>query len=67
MNLFALLPCPLKVPLEEAFNGFLTTLAAEDRANLTFCIEGNANRQLNYADYADGQVGRQRTGEHSSH
>lgn len=53
LNLFALLPCPLKVPLEEAFNGFLTTLAAEDRANLTFCIEGNANRQLDYADYAD--------------
>jgi ABC-type Fe3+ transport system substrate-binding protein len=53
LNLFALLPCPLKVPLEEAFNGFLTTLPAEQRSQLTFCIEGNANSQLDYADYAD--------------
>jgi ABC-type Fe3+ transport system substrate-binding protein len=53
LNLFALLPCPLKVPLEEAFNGFLATLTAEQRASLTFCIEGNANSQIDYADYAD--------------
>jgi ABC-type Fe3+ transport system substrate-binding protein len=53
LNLFALLPCPLKVPLEEAFNGFLATLAAEQRAGLTFCIEGNANSQIDYAEYAD--------------
>ena len=53
LNLFALLPCPLKVPLEEAFNGFLATLTPEQRAGLTFCIEGNANSQIDYADYAD--------------
>jgi ABC-type Fe3+ transport system substrate-binding protein len=53
LNLFALLPCPLKVPMEEAFNGFLATLTAEQRAGLTFCIEGNANSQVDYADYAD--------------
>lgn len=53
LNLFALLPCPLKVPLEEAFNGFLQTLAEDQRVNLTFCIEGNANSQIDYADYAD--------------
>ena len=53
LNLFALLPCPLKVPLEEAFTGFLATLPAAQRAGLTFCIEGNANNQLDYADYAD--------------
>lgn len=53
LNLFALLPCPLKVPLEEAFNRFLTTLTPEERTNLTYCIEGNANSQLDYADYAD--------------
>ena len=52
LNLFALLPCPLKVPLEEAFTGFLATLPAAQRAGLTFCIEGNANNQLDYADYA---------------
>jgi len=53
LNLFALLPCPLKVPLEEAFNGFLSTLPDEQRSKLTYCIEGNANSQLDYADYAD--------------
>jgi ABC-type Fe3+ transport system substrate-binding protein len=53
LNLFALLPCPLKVPLEEAFNGFLATLSLEQRTGLTFCIEGNANNQIDYADYAD--------------
>ena len=53
LNLFALLPCPLKVPLEAAFNGFLATLQKEQRDNLTFCIEGNANTQIDYADYAD--------------
>jgi ABC-type Fe3+ transport system substrate-binding protein len=53
LNLLALLPCPLKVPLEEAFNGFLATITAEQRASLTFCIEGNANSQVDYANYAD--------------
>ena len=53
LNLFALLPCPLKVPLEQAFHGFLAALPQELRVRLTFCIEGNANSQLDYADYAD--------------
>jgi ABC-type Fe3+ transport system substrate-binding protein len=53
LNLLALLPCPLKIPLEAAFTGFLTTLSPEKRASLSFCIEGNANNQIDYADYAD--------------
>ena len=53
LNLFALLPCPLKVPLEEAFNGFLAALPERQRVGLTYCIEGNANSQIDYADYAD--------------
>jgi len=53
LNLFALLPCPLKVPLEEAFGKFLERLPEPERAALTFVIEGNANNQLDYADYAD--------------
>lgn len=52
-NLFALLPCPLKVPIEEAFAAFLQRLPADRRERLTFFIEGNANHQLDYADYAD--------------
>ena len=53
LNLFALLPCPLKVPLEEAVRGFLATLPEERRAAISYCLEGNANSQLDYADYAD--------------
>jgi ABC-type Fe3+ transport system substrate-binding protein len=53
VNLFALLPCPLKVPLEEAFTAFVAGLPPERRASLTWCIEGNANTQLDYADYAE--------------
>ena len=53
LSLFALLPCPLKVPLEEAFLAFLAALPEERRAAISFCLEGNANSQLDYADYAD--------------
>jgi nitrogenase-associated protein len=52
LNLFALLPCPLKVPLEEAFLAFSRQLPPQYRG-LSFMIEGNANNQLDYADYAD--------------
>ena len=53
LNLFALLPCPLKVPLEEAFLAFYGRLPDTRRAALSFSIEGNANTQLDYADYAE--------------
>ena len=53
LTLFALLPCPLKVPLEEAFLGFLAALPEKKRLEISFRLEGNANSQLDYADYAD--------------
>ncbi len=53
LSLLALLPCPLKVPLEEAVNDFLEELGPQERAGLTCRIEGNANNQIEYADYAD--------------
>lgn len=53
LNLFALLPCPLKVPLEEAFAEFVAQLPADRRATLSWLIEGNANSQADYAGYAD--------------
>ena len=56
LNLLALLPCPLKVPLEQAFHGFLAALPAQQRDSITYCIEGNANSQIDYADYAE--IGR---------
>ncbi|KAB0670559.1 ABC transporter substrate-binding protein [Oryzomonas sagensis] len=48
LNLFALLPCPLKVPLEEAFEAYLDTLLPEVRASFTYCLEGNANHDVDY-------------------
>ena len=53
LNLLALLPCPLKVAFDEAFGRFLDRLPPDQRDGLTFCVEGNANRQVDYADYAD--------------
>ena len=50
VNLFALLPCPLKVPVEEAFHRFLAARPAGARP-FSFCIEGNANNQVDYYDY----------------
>ncbi|QEM67833.1 ABC transporter substrate-binding protein [Geobacter sp. FeAm09] len=48
LNLFALLPCPLKVPVEEAFEAYLETLPREERASFTYCLEGNANHDMDY-------------------
>lgn len=53
VNLFALLPCPLKVPVEEAFGAFLETLPEGRRREISFCLEGNANSQLSYYDYVE--------------
>ena len=53
LNLFALLPCPLKIPLEGEFTTFLENLAPDQRDGLSWIIEGNANNQIDYADYAD--------------
>lgn len=52
VNLFALLPCPLKVPVEEAFHRFLEGRPAGAPA-LTFCIEGNANNQVDYYAFVE--------------
>jgi len=48
LNLLALLPCPVKVPFEEAFEGFLATLTPERAASLTCRLEGNANIESEY-------------------
>jgi hypothetical protein len=53
INLLALLPCPLKVPLENAFAAFLDGLPEAKRSSFTCCIEGNANNRIDYAGYAD--------------
>lgn len=53
INLLALLPCPLKVPIENAFTTFIEGLPAEKRFAFSSCIEGNANNRIDYAGYAD--------------
>lgn len=48
LHLLALLPCPVKVPLEIAFSDYLETLPNERAAALQYCIEGNANNETEY-------------------
>lgn len=50
LNLLALLPCPVKVPIEQAFDDFLATLSPERAASLRCCLEGNANIESEYYD-----------------
>ena len=53
LNLFALLPCPIKVPLEEAFEAYLDTLSPDKRSSFTYCLEGNANHDVDYYALVD--------------
>ena len=50
LHLLALLPCPVKVPLEQAFEDFLASLAPQRAAGLRCCLEGNANIEAEYYD-----------------
>lgn len=53
MSLLALLPCPLKLPLQEAFEEFLQNGKIKKPKNFSYLIEGNANNQLSYYSYVD--------------
>lgn len=48
LNLLALLPCPVKVPLEEALADFLASLPPDRAAALTVQLEGNANVEAEF-------------------
>lgn len=48
LNLLALLPCPVKVPFEQAFEEFLATLPPERAGRLACRLEGNANLESEY-------------------
>ena len=48
LNLLALLPCPLKVPIEEAFELFLQQTEGLKNKHFRYVIEGNANKQMDY-------------------
>lgn len=53
LNMLALLPCPLKVPIEEKFNSFYKELKLNEKLNFNFMIDGNANKQVSYYDHID--------------
>lgn len=50
LNLLALMPCPLKVPIEQEFTNFINQLEAN---NITYLIDSNANNQLSFYDKVD--------------
>lgn len=50
LNLLALMPCPLKVPVEEEFKNYLSKLDCDD---ITYIIDSNANNQLSFYDKVD--------------
>ncbi|EGW37551.1 ABC transporter substrate-binding protein [Desulfosporosinus sp. OT] len=53
LNLLALLPCPLKLPLQQAFDKYLAKEFDLGNDGLDYLIEGNANNQLSYYPYVD--------------
>ena len=48
LNLLALLPCPVKVPIEQAFDEYLATLPPGRATALRCQLEGNANIESDY-------------------
>ena len=50
LNMLALLPCPLKLPLQEAF---LQCVNNDIVKSCNYLIEGNANNQYSYYDYVE--------------
>ena len=48
LNLLALLPCPVKVPFEQACEDFLASLDPQRSSSLVCRLEGNANIESEY-------------------
>lgn len=53
LNLLALLPCALKIPLQHAFEKYFNKEFGLGNTGLDYLIEGNANNQLSYNQYVD--------------
>ncbi|BBB91897.1 MAG TPA: ABC transporter substrate-binding protein [Methylomusa anaerophila] len=51
LNMLTLLPCPLKVPLQDELKILLEHLRYEKGLELNYSIEVSANKLLNYDDY----------------
>ncbi|MBC2582792.1 ABC transporter substrate-binding protein [Clostridium sp. DJ247] len=48
LNLLALLPCPLKVPIEEEFKNFIKSLKNERNIEFNYLVESHATNQLSF-------------------
>ncbi|MDP4177342.1 MAG: ABC transporter substrate-binding protein [Bacillota bacterium] len=53
LNVLGLLPCPLKMPLENAFEQFIEDYKNKTNTDINYCLASNSNNQLNYYDYVD--------------
>lgn len=51
LNLLALLPCPLKVPLQEELKAVLESIRRQDGVELNYSIDTSANKYISYEDY----------------
>lgn len=51
LNMLTLLPCPLKVPLQNDMQPILRRLYQEKGLSLNYSIDISANKHLNYGDY----------------
>ncbi|CUH94871.1 hypothetical protein P22_0937 [Propionispora sp. 2/2-37] len=51
LNLLALLPCPLKVPIETELSDVLQRLQEKKGLKLNVCIESNADHPVKFLDY----------------
>lgn len=51
LHFLAMLPCPVKVPLEKQFSIFIKAFKESGKGSLTHCIVSNANNHLSFFDY----------------
>lgn len=53
LKVFALLPCPVKVAIEDSFKKYLEELGEKEKLKIDYVIEGNANNQLSYDKFVE--------------
>lgn len=51
LNLLALLPCPLKVSVEDEFEKLFEKLKKDTNINFKYLIDSNSNKSLSYNEY----------------
>ncbi|MCD5397978.1 DUF1858 domain-containing protein, partial [candidate division NPL-UPA2 bacterium] len=51
LHFLAMLPCPVKVPLEKQLSTFIKAFKEGGKGSLTHCLVSNANNHLSFFDY----------------